>query len=109
MFRRFGALVLAACLGSAGLTVAAGAENRAALPKGTASGVEQAQSWHGHNHLLWLVGGGAVIGGVVLVATGNGHGAISQCVLPGCTPPTTTTTTSTSTSTSTSTTTSTGP
>jgi hypothetical protein len=78
----------------------AGTTNQAAVPSGNAAGVHNAISWQG-SHLLWIVGGGVVVGGVVLVATGNGHGAVgSSCPLTGCTS-TTTTTTTTKTSTST--------
>jgi hypothetical protein len=71
--------------------------NQGALAQGAPAGVKQAESFVGHNQLLWLVGGGVVIGGIVLVATGNGHGSVgTTCPLPGCT---TTTTTNTSTST----------
>jgi hypothetical protein len=74
---------------------AEGSANQSALPGGKPAGVKEAISFNDHK-LLWIVGGGVVIGGIVLVATGNGHGAVNPtCSLPGCivTPPTTTATT----------------
>jgi hypothetical protein len=59
--------------------------NHAALSGGTAAGVKKAQSFTGGSQLLWVVGGGLIIGGIVMVATGNGHGATgTTCPLPGC-------------------------
>lgn len=107
MLGKFGAVALATSLVIGAAASAAEGANKGALPGAGAAGVQNAISWQGHNHLLWLVGGGVVIGGIVLIATGNGHGGISNCTLPGCTPPTTTTTTSPTTTTATSTSTST--
>lgn len=80
---------------------AAGNANQGALPSGHAAGVKQAERFGGQ--WMWWVGGALVIGGVVLVATGNGHGDVgATCPLAGCTPPPTTTTTTTPTATTTS-------
>ncbi len=88
---------------------AAGSANQGALPSGHAAGVKEALSFGGKSNLLWLVGGGLVIGGVVLVVTGNGHGTVNPtCPLEGCTPSTTTTTTTDTTTTTTTSTTTTG-
>ena len=94
------AFVAATALAFSSTAALAANTNQGALPKGAPAGVKQAESFVGKNQLLWLVGGGVVVGGIVLVATGNGHGSVgTTCPLPGCT---TTTTTSGSTSTSTS-------
>ena len=93
-----------------GTAFAASDANQGALAGGHAASVKQAEAFQNHQ-LLWLLGGGLVVGGIILVATGNGHGAVgSSCPLPSCTPPTstsTTTTTPTTTTTTTTTTTST--
>lgn len=110
MWGRFCAFAVASALSMSGLAVAAdNAGAQGALQSGGAAGTQTAISWHGNQNLLWLVGGGVVVGGIVLVATGNGHGSVgSSCTLPGCTSTsTTTTTTKTSTSTATATSTST--
>jgi hypothetical protein len=102
MLSNFGACVVALSLLFAGTASAAENANRGALAQGTPAGVKQAQSWQGHHQLLWLIGGGIVVGGIVLVATGNGHGAIgTTCPLPGCTATATTSTATTTTSTGT--------
>lgn len=100
MLGKIGALAVTASLVLTSTAFAAGSTNEGALSKGGAAGVKQAESFSNHQ-LLWLVGGGLVIGGIVLVATGNGHGSVGPtCPLDGCTPPptppvTTTTTTTT--------------
>lgn len=106
MLGRIGALALAASLFISTTAVAAAGANQGALAQGTPAGVKNAESFVSHNQLLWLVGGGLVIGGIVLVATGTGHGTVgTTCVLPGCTSTTTTTTPTTTTSSTTTTTT----
>jgi hypothetical protein len=78
------------------LGAAMGAEiaNQAALGHAAIAGGKQAQSWNDHHQLVWLLGGRVVVGGVILVATGNGHDAVGPtCPLPGCVPRTPATTT----------------
>jgi hypothetical protein len=100
MLRRIGALVAAASIVVSATAYAAQNANEGALSQGTPAGVKQAESWTGNHQLLWLLGGGIVVGGIVLVATGNGHNAVSPtCPLAGCTPPPVTTTTTTTTTT----------
>jgi len=102
MLGKLWTMVAAASLVVSTTAFAAGSTNQGALTPGSAAGVKQAQSWHDQHHLLWLLGGGVVVGGIVLIATGNGHGAVAPtCPLPGCTPPTTTTTPPTTTTTTT--------
>lgn len=106
MLGRIGAYVLAASLVVSGTVVAASGASQGALAGGKPAGVKQAEAFAGDHQLLWLIGGGLVIGGIVLVATGNGHGTVGPtCPLPGCTPPPTTTTTTTTPATTTTTTT----
>ncbi len=107
MFGKWGAVAVAVAMSVTGVAAASGTTTNAPLPAGNAAGIKNAESWQGDHHLLWLVGGGIVVGGIVLVATGNGHGSISNCTLPGCTAPTTTTTTTPPTTTTGTTTTST--
>lgn len=104
MAKKLGVFAVASSLLVTSVALAAGGANQGALPGGTPAGVTKAQGWTGDHQLLWLVGGGVVVGGIVLVATGNGHGSIGgTCPLPGCTSssssssstPTTTTTTPT--------------
>ncbi|MDE2184891.1 MAG: hypothetical protein KGJ78_17905 [Alphaproteobacteria bacterium] len=93
MLGRIGAFAAAASLVISSTAFAASNANQGALSQGTPAGVKKAESFTGGNQLLWLVGGGLVVGGVILVATGNGHGKTgSTCTLPGCTTTTTTTT-----------------
>jgi hypothetical protein len=72
---------------------AAFAAQQAALPSGQPAGMKQAQSFGSRHQLLWVVGGALVVGGIVMVATGNGHGRVPTCQIAGCTNPTPTTTT----------------
>lgn len=99
MLRRIGAWAIAASVIVSTTAYAAQNANQGALSQGTPAGVKQAESWTGNHQLLWVLGGGIVVGGIILVATGNGHGSVGpNCPLPGCTPPPTTTTTTTTTS-----------
>lgn len=99
MLRRIGAWAIAASVIVSTTAFAAQNANQGALSQGTPAGVKQAESWTGNHQLLWVLGGGIVVGGIILVATGNGHGSVGpSCPLPGCTPPPTTTTTTTTTS-----------
>ena len=102
MSGKFGAWVLASSLAMTSVALAAGGADQAALPSGSSAG-GLAQEWHGAPLSVWLVGGGLVIGGIVLVATGNGHGSWGQS--SSSTPTTTTTTTTPATTTTTTTTT----
>lgn len=63
------------------------------LPPGTPAGVAKAQDQDDGNTLLYVIGGGAIIAGIALLASDNGNGNSSV----GTTTGTTTTTTSTST------------
>lgn len=66
--RNLGAAILATALFVSSATAAT---NTTSLAPGKPAGVQQAQM-HGHT-LLWIVGLGIVIGGVALVASGNGN------------------------------------
>jgi hypothetical protein len=105
MLGKVGSWVLASSLAMTGIALAAGGADQAALPSGAPAGVF-AQKWHGEPLGVWLVGGGLVISGIVLVATGNGHGSWGQS--SSSTPTTTTTGTTTTTTTTPTTTTTTG-
>lgn len=99
---KLAAWVIATSLAVSGMAMAAESANVGALASGQPAGVKQAQSFGGSHQLLWVVGGGLVVGGIVLVATGNGHGTVgSTCPLAGCTSPSTTTTTPATTTTAT--------
>jgi hypothetical protein len=87
------AVSLFACSTAYAATTANQNANQAALSQGAPAGVKKAESFVGAHPLLLLVGGGIIVGGVLLVATGNGHGASGTCVAPGCSPATTTTST----------------
>jgi hypothetical protein len=108
MLGKVGSWVLASSLAMTGIALAAGGADQAALPSGAPAGVF-AQKWHGEPLGVWLVGGGLVISGIVLVATGNGHGSWGQSSSSSSssssTPTTTTTATTTTTTTATTTTT----
>jgi len=111
MYRRFGAVALAATMFVSSTSFAATYTNQGALSQGRAASVNQAQSYDSRNLPCWILGAGIVIGGIVLIATGNGHGTIGNtttCPLGGCppTPPPPTNTTTTPTTTTTTTTTS---
>jgi hypothetical protein len=100
--RKTWAWLIAASVLVSGVGYAAQSANQGALSQGKPAGVKQAESWTDNHQLLWILGGGIVVGGIVLVATGNGHGAVGpSCPLEGCTPPPVTTTTTTTTTTST--------
>jgi hypothetical protein len=88
MLSKIGALVVATSMAVSGTVAVAAGANQGALAGGKPAGVKQAEGYMGQHQLLWLLGGGLVIGGIVLVATGNGHGTVgATCPLPGCTPP----------------------
>jgi len=115
MYRRFGAAALAATMFVSSTSFAATYANQGTLSQGGAANVKQAQSYDSRNLPCWILGAGIVIGGIVLIATGNGHGSLGNtttCPLTGCPPPpppppnTTTNTTTTTHTTTTSTTTS---
>ena len=110
MFRNLGALALAASVLMSSTAYAATVANQGALAQGVPASVKQAQSHDDRTPLCWILGAGVVIGGIVLIASGNGHGAIgssTECALgevncppptPPPPPPTTTTSSTTSTS-----------
>jgi hypothetical protein len=102
MFKKFGAVALAASMFVSGTAFAAANANQGALTQGQPATVKQAESYHGHQYLWWLVGGGVVVGGILLVA-GGGHGSTLgagvSCPLTNCIPVTPTTTTTTTTTT----------
>ena len=77
MLRKLGALVLAGSMFASSSALAATAANQGALAPGKPATVKQAQVFHGGHVLLWVLGAGVVVGGVVLVATGNSHGTPS--------------------------------
>ena len=89
MFRNLGALALAALMVVSSTAFAATNANQGALAQGKPANVKQAQSYSDKDHVLWLVGGGIVIGGILLVLTGTGHGAVGPtCPLTDCVTPT---------------------
>jgi len=103
MFRQFVAAALGATLfvSSTAFAATAGA-NQGALMPGKPASVKQAQSHDDQTPLCWLLGAGVVVGGIALIASGNGHGNIGStttCAFGGCpvppppTPPPATTTT----------------
>jgi hypothetical protein len=104
MFKKFSAVALAASMLVSSTAFAAANANQGALTQGGAATVKQAQSYSDREKLWWILGAGIIIGGIVLVSGGDGHGVIgatTTCPFSGCpvTPPTTTTTTTTTTST----------
>ena len=110
MLKNLGAWAVATSMLVSSSAYAAEATNQGALSRGMSANLKQAESLDGQTPLCLLVGAGVVIGGIVLIATGNGHGSIGSttpCPFSGCPvpppppPPGTTTATATSTSTST--------
>ena len=103
MFRQLSAIALGASMLVSSPVLAATSSNQGALTRGVAANLKQAQSTDDKT-LCYLVGAGVIIGGIVLIASGNGHGSIGStttCPFSGCPvpppppPPTTTTTTTT--------------
>jgi len=90
MLGRIGTLAVAASLFLSSTAMVAADANKGALPQGTPAGVQKAQAEVPGGVLLYVIGGGVVVGGIILVATGNGHGNVN-CKLSGCVPPVTTT------------------
>ena len=108
MLKNLGAWALATSMLVSGSAYAAGSTDQGALSRGMSANLKQAQSLDGQTPLCLLVGAGVVIGGIALIASGNGHGSIGStttCPFSGCPvpppppPPTTTTTTPTTTTT----------
>ncbi len=97
MFRQLGAGVTAAALFISSTAFAASDVNQGALKPGKPATVKQAEFFDGRDHALLLVGAGVVIGGIVLVATGNSHGSLGSFTCPAFCNPSTSTTTSTTT------------
>ena len=98
MLRRIGAVALAATMFVSSTAFAATDGNRAALSQGRPASVKQAESYDSRNLPCWILGAGIVIGGIVLIASGNSHGNVGNttaCPLGGCPTPTTTTSTTT--------------
>ncbi|MGC9953493.1 MAG: hypothetical protein ABSD21_04350 [Rhizomicrobium sp.] len=105
MFRNLGAMALAASMFASSTAFAATDVSQGALAQGKPASVKQAQSFDNKTLPCLLLGAGVVIGGIALIATGNGHGAVGStttCPLgkSNCPPPqpvccTTTTTTTT--------------
>jgi hypothetical protein len=77
MLKQFGAAALAGAMLASSLVSATSATNQGALAPGKPAAVKQAQEFHGRTGLLWVLGAGIVVGGIVLVATGNSHGTAS--------------------------------
>ena len=82
MLKKFGALVLTGAMLASSSTSATSATNQGALTPGKPAAVKQAQEFHGRTGLLWVLGAGIVVGGIVLVATGNSHGTASTSTTP---------------------------
>lgn len=107
MIRRLSAAVLAGAMFVSSSALATGSATQGALAPGKAADVKQAEGYKDMTPLWWVLGGGVIIGGIILVATGDGHGAVGStttCPFSGCPtppppPPPTTTTTSTTTGT----------
>jgi hypothetical protein len=105
MFRNLGVLALAGSMLLSTTAYAAGA-SQGALAQGKPASVKQAESYDSRTPLCWLLGAGVVIGGIVLLASGNGKvvehstcalGAVNCPIVPVTTtthPVITTTTTS---------------
>ena len=89
--RAIGAAIMASALIFTG-TVASAAD-MAPLAPGKPAGIKKAQDVD-TSMLLWIVGGGLVVGGIALAASQGS----SKAPTPATTPPTTTTTTTTGTS-----------
>lgn len=104
MWGKVGVSVFVAAAVFASSALAEGTQAQGGLQSGGAAGVKTAQSWYGGSQVAWLMAGGLAVGGLVLVATGNGHGSVGACVLQGCSTPTSTTTTTNPTTTTTTTT-----
>jgi hypothetical protein len=97
---KLSAIAIVSSLLVTGMSLAASGDKQGALPSGTPAGVSKASAWNESNQLLWLLGGGVVIGGIVLVTTGNGHGTIgANCPFSGCTSSSTSTSTTSPTTT----------
>ena len=77
MLKKIGALVMAGAMLVSSSASAASATNQGELAPGKPAAVKQAQEFHGRTALLWVMGAGIVVGGIVLVATSNGHGTAS--------------------------------
>ena len=77
MLKKLGALALAGSMFASSSALAATAANQGALAPGKPAAVKQAQEYHGQHYLLWILGAGVVIGGIVLVSSGNSHGTTS--------------------------------
>ncbi|HEY0281168.1 MAG TPA: hypothetical protein VGC27_00925, partial [Rhizomicrobium sp.] len=85
MFKRFGAAALAASLLVSSTAFAAANANQGALAQGKPATVKQAESYQGQKYVWWVLGAGVVIGGVALVASGDGHGLVgTPCPFGGC-------------------------
>ena len=99
MLKKLGALTLAASMFVSSTAFAATSANQGALSQGMPATVKQAQSHDDRNLPCWLLGAAVVIGGIVLLASGNGNnvGPITTCPLTGCVHPHTNTTTTTTT------------
>jgi hypothetical protein len=82
MIRKLSAILFATAFlaGGCGVAVAAPAQKAvnttqvSALAPGGAAGVKEAQGWASSNTVLWVAGGAVVVGGVALIASGNGNG-----------------------------------
>ncbi len=77
MLKKFAALALAGSMFVSGTAFAATAANQGALAPAKPAPVKEAQAYHGSTALLWVVGGGLVLGIAALSLTGNGKGTPS--------------------------------
>jgi hypothetical protein len=77
MYRKLGAVALAASMFVSSAAVAATATKQGALAPGKPATVKKAQTYRDSPFMLYLLGGTIVVGGAVLVLTGNGNGTSS--------------------------------
>jgi hypothetical protein len=76
MSRMLSALVVATAMLLSSAAVA-GYVEQGALPPGKAATLKQAQSYSGKHKFVWLMGASVIVGGVVMAASGDSHGASS--------------------------------
>jgi hypothetical protein len=81
MFGKVGAMVIVFVVTITGTALATNYINEDTLARRSFEEPKQAESWRGDNQLLWLVGGGIIVDGVILVATAKHE---DKCVSRTC-------------------------
>ena len=78
MLRKWGTAIVAAALiaSSSTAAMAEASSQQGALSPGRAAGVQQAQMLGSHT-LLFILGLGIVVGGILLISGSNGHHTVS--------------------------------